>query len=54
MSLPNIGRLFGRDHTTIMASCEAVEKRLRTDASLASDINTMLKEVAGDGTKLSV
>lgn len=54
MSLPNIGRLFGRDHTTIMASCEAVEKRLRTDATLASDINTMLKEVAGDGTKLSV
>lgn len=54
MSLPNIGRLFGRDHTTIMASCEAVEKRLRTDATLASDINAMLKEVAGDGTKLSV
>ena len=48
MSLPNIGKIFGRDHTTILSSCETVEKKLHSDAVLAMDINTMIKEVTGD------
>ena len=52
MSLPNIGKIFGRDHTTVMSSCEAVEKRLRTDAELVMNINAMIKEVSGDTSKL--
>ena len=52
MSLPNIGKIFGRDHTTVMSSCEAVEKRLRTDAELVMNINAMIKEVSGDASKL--
>ena len=52
MSLPNIGKIFGRDHTTVMSSCEAVEKRLRTDAELVMNINAMIKEVSGDTSKV--
>ena len=48
MSLPNIGKIFGRDHTTILSSCETVEKKLHSDAVLAMDIDTMIKEVTGD------
>ena len=54
MSYPNIGKIFGRDHTTALSSCDVIEKKLRTDAALAMDLNTMIKEVAGDGTKISV
>ncbi len=48
MSLPNIGKLFNRDHTTALASCEAIEKKLKTDAMLTLDINEMTKEVTGE------
>ncbi len=48
MSLPNIGKTFNRDHTTVLSSCETVEKRLHTDAVLAMDISAMIKEVTGD------
>lgn len=48
MSLPSIGKLFNRDHTTALASCEAIEKKLKTDALLALDINEMTKEVTGE------
>ena len=30
------------------SSCETVEKKLHSDAVLAMDINTMIKEVTGD------
>ena len=35
MSYPNIGKIFGRDHTTALSSCDVIEKKLRTDAALA-------------------
>ena len=47
MSLPNIGKIFNRDHSTIMSSIEAVEKKLRTDAILNVEIDDMIKEVTG-------
>ena len=47
MSLPNIGKIFNRDHTTVMSSVETIEKRLRTDAVLSVEIDDMIKEVTG-------
>ena len=47
MSLPNIGKIFNRDHSTIMSSIEAVEKKLITDAILGVEIDDMIKEVTG-------
>ena len=45
MSLPNIGKIFNRDHTTVLSSIESVEKKLRTDALLSIEIDDMIKEV---------
>ena len=47
MSLPNIGKIFNRDHSTIMSSIETVEKKLITDAILNVEIDDMIKEVTG-------
>lgn len=45
MSLPNIGKIFNRDHTTIMSSVETVEKRLATDNQLSFIISEIEKEI---------
>lgn len=47
MSLPNIGKIFNRDHTTVLSSWDIIEKKLKTDAMLTIDINEMTKEVTG-------
>ena len=47
MSLPNIGKLFGRDHATIMASLKVVEKRINTEPSFSSELADIKKEVTG-------
>lgn len=40
LSLPQIGQEFGgRDHTTVMHSCEKIEEELKNNASLAEKIN---------------
>lgn len=45
MSLPNIGKLFNRDHTTVMNSIDTIERRLITDSVLDYDITELKKEV---------
>lgn len=45
MSYPNIGKLFNRDHTTIIASEETVRKKLSSDRTLEATINEILKEI---------
>ena len=47
MSFPNIGKIFSRDHSTIMSSIEAVEKKIRHDAVFSVEINELIKEVNG-------
>jgi chromosomal replication initiator protein len=38
-SLPQIGREFGgRDHTTVLHSCDKIRKLLKTDMQLNSEI----------------
>ena len=47
MSLPNIGKIFNRDHATIMASLKAVEKRLNTEIGFPGEYADLQKEVTG-------
>jgi chromosomal replication initiator protein len=47
MSLPNIGKLLGRDHSTIISSINTIEKKLRSDAIFNVEIDQMIKEVNG-------
>ena len=46
MSLPNIGKIFNRDHSTIISSIETIERKLITDAALDFDIKELIKEVS--------
>ncbi len=45
MSLPNIGKVFNRDHSTVMSSIEAAEKKIRLDPMLEIEIKEMIREV---------
>lgn len=47
MSLPNIGKLMGRDHSTILSSIDTIEKKLRTDSIFNVEVDQMIKEVNG-------
>ena len=47
MSLPNIGKLLGRDYTTVISSIEVVEKKLRTNVLFNVEIDELIKEVNG-------
>ena len=45
MSLPNIGKIFNRDHSTVMASIDLVEKKMISDNSFSLEIESLIKEV---------
>ncbi len=45
LSLPNIGKIFNRDHTTIMSSIENVEKKLRNDRAYRQEVEALKKEI---------
>ncbi len=47
MSFPNIGKIFNRDHSTVMASIEAVDKKIRTDNLFSLELAEMKKEITG-------
>ncbi len=44
-SFPEIGYEFGKDHTTAMHSYEKVEEQLKTDSSLNSTIQLLIREI---------
>ncbi len=48
MSLPNIGKLIGRDHSTVMSSLDTIEKRMTTDPVFRSEMEEMVKEIRGN------
>ena len=48
MSYPNIGKIFDRDHTTVLSSLEVVSKNITTDPLYAVDIDYLKKEIIGD------
>ena len=45
MSHANVGKVFNRDHSTIMSSIEAAEKKIRLDPMLEIEIKEMMREV---------
>ena len=47
MSLPNIGKIFNRDHTTILSSLDNVEKRMAQNPVFRAEIEELVKEVKG-------
>ncbi len=49
MSFPNIGKIFNRDHTTIMASYDNIEKRMVKENMFAVEINELVKEIENMG-----
>lgn len=47
MSLPNIGKLFNRHHSTVKASIDYVEKKMITDSLFNIEIKAIKKEITG-------
>ena len=47
LSLKEIGKVFGRDHSTIISSINKIELNIRTVKNYESEINLLLKEIRG-------
>ena len=47
MSYPNIGKIFNRDHATVMSSYESIKKKLEADNMCELELNEMRKEITG-------
>ena len=47
MSLPNIGKIIARDHSTVLSSIEAVEKRMAQNPVFRAEMEEMVKEIKG-------
>ena len=45
MSLPNIGKLFNRDHSTIISSIDTIEKKISSSPAMEIEINDLIKEI---------
>ena len=45
MSLPNIGKIFNRDHSTVLSSIETIEKKVMSSPALDMEINELIKEI---------
>ncbi len=48
MSLPNIGKIIARDHSTVMSSLDTVEKRMSSDPVFRAEMEEMVKEIRGN------
>ena len=47
LSLKEIGKVFGRDHSTVISSINKVELNIRTVKNFESELNLLLKEIKG-------
>ncbi|MBQ9802919.1 MAG: chromosomal replication initiator protein DnaA [Clostridia bacterium] len=47
ISYPHIGKIFERDHATIMSSLDVVKKSIAADPLYAADIESIKKEIEG-------
>ena len=48
LSLKEIGKVFGRDHSTIISSINKVELNIRTVKNFESELDLLLKEIKGN------
>ena len=44
-SYPNIGKIFGRDHTTIMSSMRTMENEIKQNSLFEIEINDLMKQI---------
>ena len=47
MSLPNIGKILNRDHSTVLASFEKIEKKVYSDPVFNIEIMELSREITG-------
>ena len=47
MSLPNIAKVFERDHSTIISSLQKVEHRMQVDPDFLAELTEMKREIVG-------
>lgn len=47
MSFPDIGKLFGRDHSTVMASNNFIDSEVKENTILEFQLNDLMKEIRG-------
>ena len=45
LSFPSIGKIFGRDHSTIMYSIDLIQNRIEDDPSFAKEMTDLLSEI---------
>lgn len=45
MSLPAIGKLFNRDHTTVLSSLDTIDKKMASSNLFEAEINNLIKEI---------
>ncbi len=45
MSFPNIGKLFDRDHTTILSSYQKISRRVKNDPAFSLELNELRKGI---------
>jgi len=48
LSLKEIGKVFGRDHSTIISSINKVELNIRTVKNFEGELNLLIKEIKGN------
>ena len=48
LSLKEIGKVFGRDHSTIISSINKVELNIRTVKNFENELNLLIKEIKGN------
>ena len=48
LSLPDIGRAFGRDHTTVVHAVKTIEDLMIRDRELASDVDLLSRRLKGE------
>lgn len=49
LSLPAIGKLLNRDHSTVLSSIETIEKRMAAEPVLDQEIRDMIAEIKKEG-----
>jgi len=48
MSYPNLAKLTNRNHATVMASMEAINKKMITNPSFSVEIKNLIKDITGE------
>ena len=47
MSYPSVGKIFDRNHSTVISSCEIIEKKLSSDPLFLINVSDLKKDIEG-------